>query len=118
MAHALFVIFDMGAPIAFLLLDVFRNGQAFHDFPSEARRGSVLFASDELLARRNFIRAPDVSGWNVVQGADHSFHSGLKHVLNPNSILRTEPPPRLTHLPSPVCCSWRPTVQARADKGA
>ena len=95
--EALFVVGDVAAPVALLLLDVFRNGQAFDHLPGQAGWTAVLHPADLVLTLADILRGPDCAGRDVVEGADDTFDAGLAHVVDGSEIAGSEPPPGLSH---------------------
>ena len=102
-AQALAVGGEMLPPGALLLLDVLGDRQALDHLPGDAGGRAVLARRDLALAPRDLAGGPDGAGRDVVEGRDDAFDPGLEHVVDRDEILRPEPPPRLSHVPSSRC---------------
>ena len=100
-AQALAIGVDMRAPLAFLLLDVLGDRQALDHLPGEARmacRPRAVRSLPAACAISSGLQTAPVGTWWSAETTPST--PGLQHVVDGDEVLRTEPPPGLSHVAS------------------
>ena len=97
MRETLFPVLNVGTPVALLLFNVLRHRQTFNDLPLKSGGRAVAHVSNRFLPRGDLLGTPDLARRNMMKRRNHALHARLKHVVDRDMILRSEPAPGLSH---------------------